>query len=140
MKIFLGSDHAGFDLKTRVMSILKHKDFELIDCGCFNGVDSVDYPDIAHKTCEEVLRFNGRAILFCGTGVGMAMVANRVCGIRAVCATDYYSVRCSRLHNDANVLCLGGRVVGLDLALELVDVFLRTDFEGGRHARRLGKF
>ncbi len=141
MKIFFGSDHAGFDLKIEVMSILKQKeDFELIDCGCFSGVDPVDYPDIAYKTCEEVLRFKGRAVLFCGTGVGMAMAANRVRGIRAVCATDYYSVKCSRLHNDANVLCLGGRVVGPHLAMELVDVFLKTDFEGGRHVRRLDKF
>lgn len=139
MKLFLGSDHAGFDLKVEVLKNLKLNGYDVVDCGCFSGKEAVDYPDVAVKLCKEVVLKKARGLLFCGTGVGMAMAANKVDGIRAVCGVDSFSVKFSRLHNDANVLCLGGRVLGLGLALLLVDLFLKTDFEGGRHNSRLEK-
>ena len=137
--IALGSDHGGFALKQEVMKHLEEKGIPYKDYGCYSE-DSVDYPDIAQKVCSEVV--NGtcdKGLLFCGTGIGMSIAANKINGIRAAVCSDWFSAKYTRLHNDANVLCLGGRVVGAGLACELVDVFLKTDYEGGRHQNRLNK-
>ena len=136
--IAIGSDHAGYALKCEMIKHLEEKGVEFIDCGC-NG-ESVDYPDIAEKTCEKVTSGEAdKAILICGTGVGISISANKIKGIRAALCGDWYSAKYTRLHNDANALCLGGRVVGAGLAIELVDVFLNTAFQGGRHATRIAK-
>ena len=136
--IAIGSDHAGYALKCEVIAHLKESGVEYVDCGC--GGESVDYPDIAEKTCAEVTSGRAeRAILICGTGVGISISANKIKGIRAALCGDWYSAKYTRLHNDANVLCMGGRVIGAGLACEITDIFLRTDFEGGRHARRVEK-
>ena len=134
--IAIGSDHAGYALKCEMIKHLEEKGVEFIDCGC-NG-ESVDYPDIAEKTCEKVTSGEAdKAILICGTGVGISISANKIKGIRAALCGDWYSAKYTRLHNDANVLCMGGRVIGAGLAAEIVDVFLDTEFEGGRHQRRI---
>lgn len=141
MKVFLGSDHAGFALKNNIFKVLTGET-ELVDCGCFSASEPVDYADVAFDVCGRVMthqKEKARGILFCGTGVGMAIAANKVDGIRAVCSIDCFSVKMARLHNDVNVLCLGGRVIGAELAKTLVKVFLSTDFEGGRHKARVEK-
>ena len=136
--IAIGSDHAGYGLKCEIIKHLEEKGVEYIDCGC-NG-ESVDYPDIAEKTCEKVTSAEAeKAILICGTGVGISISANKIKGIRAALCGDWYSAKYTRLHNDANVLCMGGRVIGAGLAAEITDIFLETEFEGGRHARRVEK-
>lgn len=136
--IAIGCDHGGYELKTAIMEHLKGRSIEFVDCGC-DG-ERVDYPDIAEKTCKKVTGGEcDKAILVCGTGIGMSMAANKVKGIRAAVCSDWYSAKYTRLHNDANVLCLGGRVLGAGLALELVDVFLDTEFEGDRHSARIEK-
>ena len=136
--IAIGCDHGGYELKLAIIEHLKSRGIEFIDCGC-NG-EKVDYPDIGEKTCERAVSGEcDKAILVCGTGIGMSMAANKVRGIRAAVCSDWYSAKYTRLHNDANTLCLGGRVLGAGLALELVDVFLDTDFEGGRHSARIEK-
>ena len=136
--IAIGSDHAGYALKCEMIKHLEEKGVEFIDCGC-NG-ESVDYPDIAEKTCEKVTSGEAdKAILICGTGVGISISANKIKGIRAALCGDWYSAKYTRLHNDANVLCMGGRVIGPGAAIELIDVFLHTEFEGGRHQRRIDK-
>ncbi len=135
--IALGSDHAGYDLKMAVAQYLTEKGIEFIDCGCYEG-EACDYPNAARDTCKKVVDGTcDKALLFCGTGIGISMAANKVKGIRACACSDYFSAKYTRLHNDANVLCLGGRVVGAGLACELVDIFLTTEFEGGRHQRRV---
>lgn len=137
--IAIGSDHAGFELKEAIRLHLEEKGIAYKDCGCYTA-DSVDYPIQAKKVCDEITA--GRAqlgILCCGTGVGISMAANKVKGIRAACCSDYFSAKYTRMHNDANVLCLGGRVIGAGLACELVDIFLSTPFEGGRHQRRVNQ-
>ncbi len=135
--IALGSDHAGFPLKEAIKKYLDGEGVEYIDCGAYD-TQSCDYPLQAEKTCLKVL--NGeceKAVLCCGTGIGISMAANKVKGIRAACCSDYFSAKYTRMHNDANVLCLGARVIGEGAALELVNVFLNTEFEGGRHQRRV---
>lgn len=137
--IALGADSAGYNLKEIIKKHLDEKGIEYKDFGTFNE-ESCDYPLMAKEPCESVLSGESRlAILVCGTGIGISMAANKHKGIRAAVCGDYFSTKYTRLHNDANVLCLGGRVIGSGLALELVDVFLETDFEGGRHARRVGQ-
>ena len=135
--IALASDHAGYPLKEALLKHLAGRGFDCIDCGT-NSTDSCDYPDFAVSGCCKVL--DGAAdltILCCGTGIGMSMAANKLKGIRAACCSDVFSARYTRLHNDANVLCLGARVVGEGLAVELVDAFVDTGFEGGKHQRRI---
>ena len=135
----IGSDHGGLRLKEAVKKHLESAGYEIKDFGTY-CVDSCDYPDIAQKVCLAVTDGEcEKALLLCGTGIGMSMCANKISGIRAACCSDFFSARMSRLHNDANVLCLGERVVGVGLALDLVDVFLGTQFEGGRHAARVEK-
>jgi ribose 5-phosphate isomerase B len=138
MNIIIGSDHAGFHLKEEIRRFLSEKgDCSVKDIGTFNH-DPVDYPIIAHEVARSISenKFN-RGILICGSGIGMSIVANRQRNVRAALCHNLYTVRLSRRHNDANILVLGGRVLGLGLALEMVDLFLSTDFEGGRHQRRL---
>ncbi len=140
MNIIIGSDHAGFDLKEEIRRFLSEKgDYVVKDMGTFSR-DPVDYPVIAHEVAKNISekRFN-RGILICGSGIGMSIVANRQRNVRAALCNSLYTVMLSRKHNDANILVLGGRVVGLGLALEIVELFLTTDFEGDRHQRRLDK-
>ena len=135
--IALGADHGGYELKESIKRYLEEKGIEYKDFGTYTP-ESVDYAAIAQRTCLSVV--NGeceKAVLCCGTGIGISMAANKVKGIRAACCSDYFSAKFTRLHNDANALCLGGRVVGAGLAIELVDVFINTEFEGGRHQRRV---
>ncbi|MBQ5312861.1 MAG: ribose 5-phosphate isomerase B [Oscillospiraceae bacterium] len=137
--IVLAADHGGFHLKEEVKKYLEAKGVEIMDVGTYTA-DSVDYPDMAVKGCEKILSGEcEKGIFFCGTGVGISIAANKVKGIRACCCSDHFSAKYTRLHNDANVLCLGGRVVGAGIACELADLFIETEFEGGRHARRVDK-
>lgn len=139
MKVAIGNDHTALEVKKAVIDYLGSKNIEYIDCGT-NTTDSADYSDFAEKACLEVLgRRADLAILICGTGIGISISANKIPGIRAACCSDTYSAKYTRLHNDANALCFGARVVGTGLAVELVEVFLNTEFEGGRHARRVEK-
>ncbi len=138
MKIAIGCDHGGLEHKNAIAEHLKSRGFEVKDEGIYEN-HSVDYPDIAVKVCADITSGEcERGILVCGTGIGMSLAANKVKGIRAACCDDHFSVKYTRLHNDANILCLGGRVVGPGVVCELVDLFIETEFEGGRHARRVG--
>lgn len=138
-KIALASDHGGFELKESIRRSLARSDFEIIDLGV-HSTDSVDYPDLAHELARTIEVGDADAgILVCGTGIGVSIAANRHAGIRAALCTDPYMAKMSREHNDANVLCLGGRVVGPGLAEEIVREFLNAAFQGGRHARRIDK-
>jgi ribose 5-phosphate isomerase B len=137
--IVLAADHGGFHLKEEVKKYLEAKGVEIVDVGTFTP-ESVDYPDMAVKGCEKILSGESeRGIFFCGTGVGISIAANKIKGIRACCCSDHFSAKYTRLHNDSNVLCMGGRVVGPGIACELADLFIETEFEGGRHARRVDK-
>lgn len=134
--IVIGSDHAGYPLKVEVAKYLEGNNIGFIDVGC-DG-QSCDYPVIAESLCNKVMESPRNAgLLFCGTGVGMSICANKFNGIRACVCSDSFSAKYARLHNDANVLCLGARVIGTGMAIELVDIFLNTKFEGGRHQRRV---
>ncbi len=139
--IALGSDHGGFELKQQIKNYLDEKNIQYKDYGCHES-KSCDYPDMAIEPCKAVLSNQAeKAILICGTGIGISIAANKINGIRAAVCSDYFSAKYTRLHNDANVLCLGGRVVGAGLATELVDIFLNTEFEGtGRHKTRIDKY
>ena len=134
--IAIGCDHAAVNLKKAIMAHLDEKQIPYVDLGT-DGT-SCDYPVIAKAVCETVLSGKAeRGILLCGTGIGMSIAANKFKGIRAAVCNDCFSARYTRLHNNANVLCMGERVIGQGLALELVDIFLETGYEGGRHQRRL---
>ncbi len=137
--ILIASDHAAFDLKQHLVAFLKEMHHEVGDLGV-DQIESVDYPDFAHRLAEGVQRGDGvQGILICGTGLGMSMAANRHAGIRAALCHDAYTAAMARKHNDANVLCLGARVLGVGVAEQVVRVFLSTPFEGGRHQRRVDK-
>ena len=137
--IVLAADHGGYLLKEEVKKHLDETGVEYIDCGTFS-TDSVDYPDIAKTACGKIASGQcSLGLLFCGTGVGISIAANKITGIRACCCSDTFSAKYTRMHNDANVLAMGGRVVGPGLACEMVDLFLNTAFEGGRHQRRVDK-
>jgi ribose 5-phosphate isomerase B len=139
MKIGLACDHGGFELKEELKAFLISLGVEPIDMGTFNE-DSVDYPDFGIFVAEKVSRGElEKGILICGTGIGMSIVANKFPKIRAALVNDLYSSRCSREHNDANILIVGGRIVGKGLAKEIVKIWLETPFAGGRHKRRLEK-
>ncbi|KUK12082.1 MAG: Ribose-5-phosphate isomerase [Moorella sp. 60_41] len=139
MRIALGSDHGGYHLKEEIKKFLEEAGVLYRDFGCFNP-EAVDYPDYARQVAEAVARGEfERGILCCGTGIGVAIAANKVPGIRAALCHDTFSARASREHNDANVLALGGRVIGPGLAREIVKTWLEAGFTGGRHARRLAK-
>jgi len=138
-KVALGSDHAGFPLKEILKTHLEKSGYAVLDCGTFSE-EPVDYPDIALSVSEAVASGQcPRGIIIDGAGIGAAIAANKVPGIRAALCHDLYTARNSRLHNDANVLTLGGRVIGSELAKEIVQVWLETDFGGGRHRRRVEK-
>ncbi len=138
-KIALGCDHGGFELKKEIIAHLEAAGVEYKDFGTYSS-DSCDYPDYAEKTCAAVVSGEyDLAILVCGTGIGISMAANKVKGIRAACCSDTFSARFTRLHNNANALCMGGRVVGAGLACDMVDLFINTEFEGGRHQSRIDK-
>lgn len=137
-KIFIGADSAGYLLKEELKEYLKTKGYEVTDCGT-NSTESCHYPIFANAVCEEVKKdLEGSfGILVCGTGIGMSMCANKHHGIRAALCSDTFSARMTRQHNDANVLCMGARVIGSCLAIDILDQFLENDFEGGRHATRV---
>ncbi len=138
-KIAIGSDHAGFGLKEDILGLLKGLNIDIVDCGT-NTTESVDYPDFGARVSELVSKGEvERGILICGTGLGMSMVANKYPKVRAALCNDLFSAKMSRLHNDANILVMGGRVIGKDLAAEIVKVWLSTPFEGERHLKRLNK-
>jgi ribose 5-phosphate isomerase B len=139
MRVAIGSDHAGFPLKDWLREVLRELGVEVQDLGTHDET-SVDYVDFARRVAEAVAGGEAdRGIAICGTGVGTSITANKVPGIRAALCHEGYTARMSREHNDANVLCLGGRVVGRELAAEIVRIFLSTNFGGGRHARRVDK-
>lgn len=140
MKIAIGCDHGGIDLKNVIVPLLQEMGHEVDDQGCF-ATESVDYPEFAKSVCSLVQAGRcDRGILVCGTGIGMSMVANRFDGIRAALCHELYTARMSREHNDANVLCLGARVIGPGLAEETVRTWVSTEFAGGRHQRRIDMF
>jgi ribose 5-phosphate isomerase B len=139
MKIVIASDHGGYVLKEHIKKYLEENNYDVEDVGT-HSLESVDYPDFAQKVAEAVAQGQyDRGILICGTGLGISIAANKVRGIRAAVVSESFSAKMSRLHNNANVLALGGRVVGPDLATEIVDVWINTPFEGGRHERRVNK-
>lgn len=139
MKIAIGCDHGGLEHKDAIVAHLKERGFEVKDSGIYEN-HSVDYPDIAVKVCADITSGEcQRGILVCGTGIGMSLAANKVKGIRAAAVSEHFSAKYTRLHNNSNVLCLGGRVIGVGTALELVDLFVDTEFEGGRHENRVNK-
>ncbi|MBR6564769.1 MAG: ribose 5-phosphate isomerase B [Clostridia bacterium] len=139
MKIALGCDHGGLEHKNAIGEFLKESGHEVVDFGIYEQV-SVDYPDIAKKVCESIIKGETeRGILVCGTGIGMSIAANKYKGIRAAACSEHFSAKYTRLHNNSNILCLGGRVIGVGTAIELAELFVNTEFEGGRHQNRIDK-
>jgi ribose 5-phosphate isomerase B len=139
MKIIIGSDHAGYHMKEKVIIHLRERGVEVEDAGTYNE-ESVDYTDYGKAVAAKVSDASfDRGILICGTGLGMSMVANRFRGVRAALANDLFSAIMSRRHNDSNILVMGGRLIGDALAMEIVDTWIETLFEGGRHQRRVEK-
>ena len=137
--IAIGCDHGGFELKNHIMKHLENRGLEYKDFGCFEE-KSCDYPDIAKIVCDSVIEGKcDKAILVCGTGIGMSMAANKIKGIRAAHVTDVYSAKMTKVHNNANVICLGGRITGRELAFMIVDAWLDAEFEAGRHQTRIDK-
>jgi ribose 5-phosphate isomerase B len=139
MRIAIASDHGGLHIKEEVKALLEDIGFEYEDFGC-SCTDSVDYPDYALPVAEKVVKGEfDRGILICGTGIGMSIAANKVKGIRCALVHDTFSAKATRQHNDSNILTMGERVVGAGLAREIVKTWLETEFEGGRHERRIEK-
>ncbi|KMT22795.1 ribose 5-phosphate isomerase B [Clostridium cylindrosporum] len=137
MKIALGSDHGGFNLKNLIIDHLKQKGIECEDLGC-HSTDSCDYPEFGLKVAKAVKsKEYDFGIIVCGTGIGISIAANKVPGIRAAHCTDSFTARATRQHNNSNILALGERITGPSIALDIVDAFLSTDFEGGRHEKRV---
>ena len=137
MKIAVGCDHGGLEHKNAIAEHLKSEGFEVEDFGIYEN-KSVDYPEIALKVANSIKNGeNELGILVCGTGIGMSLAANKVNGIRAAACSEHFSAKYTRLHNNSNILCLGGRVIGIGTAPELCDIFVNTEFEGGRHQRRI---
>ena len=137
--IAIACDHAGFDMKSALMQALEDKGYSVLDLGT-NGPDSVDYPDFGHAMGRAITSGEAaRGVLVCGSGIGISIAANRHPKVRAALIHDNLGARMCRLHNDANVICFGGRMIGLETALDCLETFLTTEFEGGRHARRVGK-
>jgi ribose 5-phosphate isomerase B len=139
MKYYIGTDHAVFEIKPFVIEYLQKKGIEVEDLGTYSS-ESVDYPDFAHKVARAVLENEGtKGILICGSGIGMSLAANKHKGIRAALCHDHYTAKMARLHNDANILCFGARIVGLGVIESILDAWLESKFEGGRHQRRVEK-
>lgn len=138
-KIVVGSDHGGFQLKSKITEFLRGKNIKFEDFGTYDE-ESCDYPDIAKKIAERVADKTFEfGIIVCGTGIGVSIAANKIKGIRAALCNDTFSAKMSREHNNANILCLGQRVIGEGLALDIVETWLNSEFEGGRHKRRVDK-
>ncbi|MBP3856603.1 MAG: ribose 5-phosphate isomerase B [Ruminiclostridium sp.] len=136
--IYIGCDHGGYEMKLALIAYLKDSGFEYEDMGC--GGEPVDYPDIAEAVCAKVLESpDNKGVLICGTGIGISIAANKIPGIRAALAYDYYSAKYTKLHNDSNVICFGGRTMGIGSVTESLDVWLHTEFMGGRHKTRIDK-
>ncbi|HLS60672.1 MAG TPA: ribose 5-phosphate isomerase B [Virgibacillus sp.] len=139
MKVILSADHAGVTVRNEIKDLLTEMNIDYVDTGC-EGSGSVDYPDYALPAAERVAKGEfDRGILICGTGIGMSIAANKVAGIRCALTHDVYSAKLTRQHNDSNMIALGERVIGPGLAREIAQTWLETDFEGGRHANRIGK-
>jgi ribose 5-phosphate isomerase B len=139
MKIAIGSDHGGFVLKGEILKHIQSKGFDVKDFGCYS-LDSIDYPDVAREVADAVIKGDyDKGILICGTGIGISIAANKIPGIRAALCGDCFSAKASREHNDANILALGERVIGVGLAKMITDIWLSTEFEGGRHTGRISK-
>lgn len=139
MKFYIATDHAGFSIKAKVIKILQAKNAEVIDLGT-NDEKRVDYPDFAHKVANALLSDVGSfGIVICGTGIGISIAANKHKGIRAALCHDAYTAKMARAHNDANILAFGERVVGLGVVESMIDAFVNTEFEGGRHQSRVEK-
>lgn len=137
--IYIGCDHGGFALKQEIFKYIKENlALEIEDLGC-HDTSSVDYPDYAEKVCKKVVSENAQGILICGTGIGISIAANKINGIRCALCSEPFSAEMTRKHNNANVLAMGGRTTGPELAKSIVKAFLSTDFEGGRHQNRLDK-
>ena len=137
--IAIGCDHGGFELKEHIVKYLKDKGVDVKDFGVYNE-DSVDYPDCAAPVCKAVLSGEAeRGILLCGTGIGISIAANKYKGIRAALCSDVYSAKMTKQHNNSNIICLGGRVTGRELAFMIVDAWMNAEFEGGRHQARIDK-
>ena len=137
--IYIGCDHGGFALKQEIFKYIKEDlALEIEDLGC-HDTSSVDYPDYAEKVCKKVVSENAQGILICGTGIGISIAANKINGIRCALCSEPFSAEMTRKHNNANVLAMGGRTTGPELAKSIVKAFLSTDFEGGRHQKRLDK-
>ena len=135
--IAIGADHGGYELKEKVKKYLDEKGIQYLDYGC-NGTESVDYPVYGEKVAEAVASGEAeKGILCCGTGLGMMLCANKKEGVRAICTNDSFSVKFSRLHNNANVIAFGGRTMGIEAVLYNLEIFLNTPFEGGRHQKRV---
>ncbi len=138
MKIGLGCDHGGYNLKLEIMRYLESKNIEVVDYGTNNAEESVDYPIFGEKVADAVISKEvDYGIVCCGTGIGISLAANKVPGIRCAVVSDVFSAKMSKAHNDANMLSLGERVLGRGLALEIVEAWINTDFEGDRHSRRV---
>ena len=144
MFIYIGSDHAGYELKNQLINHYNQNNSNyFIDCGCYN-TESVDYPDIAYIVKDKVIQdnssnINSIGILICGTGIGMSISANKFSHIRAALINDIYTAQMSKLHNNANIICLGARILDFETSVLLINKFLDTEFEGGRHEERLKK-
>ncbi len=139
MKVAIASDHGGYELKENVKALLVELGIDYTDYGT-EGISAVDYPDYVLPVTSAVKQGDAdRGILICGTGIGMSIAANKVRGIRAALVSDCYSAKVTRQHNDSNVLCLGGRTTGLNVALEIVRIWLQSEYEGGRHTKRVDK-
>ena len=139
MKIALGCDHGGLEHKNAIAEYLTERGFEVKDFGIYEN-HSVDYSDIAKPVCLSIVNKEcDLGILVCGTGIGMSIAANKIKGIRAAACSEHFSAKYTRLHNNSNVLCLGGRVIGVGTAIELTELFVDTSFEGGRHQKRVDK-
>ncbi len=139
MRIAIGSDHRGYAVKAKIIELLKRLSHEVVDVGT-HSTDSVDYPDLAHQVAAQVGAGEvERGILICGSGIGMAIAANKVAGVRAAPCHDDLTAEMSRRHNDLNVLCLSADMLGEKLIDRMVEIWLSTPFEGGRHARRVEK-
>jgi len=138
MKFFIATDHAGIAIKDEVKQLLTDKNVQVEDLGPFS-TDRVDYPDYAHALSLKVLKENAQGILICGSGIGMSLAANKHVGIRAALCHDAYTAQMAKQHNDANVLCFGQRIVGLGVIESMIDAWINTSFEGGRHALRVEK-
>ena len=136
-KVVIGSDHGGFEYKEEIKKFLLEKGYKIMDVGT-NSKDSCDYPVFAKEAAKKIINGEAdRGILVCGTGIGMSITANKFKGIRAALCGDTFSARATRAHNNSNILCLGERVIGLGLAIDIVNIWLNTEYEGGRHQKRI---